>query len=34
MDGLPVNIPVLSYVRFKLGRDDVWKIQGLSELGL
>ncbi len=34
MDGLPVNIPVLSYVRFKLGRDDVWKILGPSELGL
>ena len=34
MDGLPVNIPVLSDIRFKLGRDDVWKIQGPSELGL
>ena len=32
MDGLPVNIPVLSYVRFKLGRDDVWKILGCSEI--
>ncbi len=28
VDGLPVNIPVLSYIRFKSGQDDVWKIQG------
>ena len=32
MDGQPVNIPVLSYVRFKLGHDDVWKIRSSSEI--
>ena len=26
VDGRPVNIPVLSNIRFKLGRDDVWKV--------
>jgi hypothetical protein len=31
VDGIPVNIPVLSYIRFKLGRDDVWNIQSLSD---
>ena len=27
MDGLPVNIPVLFYIRFKLGHDGMWKIE-------
>lgn len=27
MDGLPVNIPVLFYVRFKFRHDDRWKIE-------
>ena len=31
MDGLPVNIPVLSCIRFKLGRDDVWEVESLSD---
>ena len=31
MDGRPVNIPVLSGIRFKLGRDDTWNIQSLSD---
>ena len=32
MDGQPVNIPVLSDIRFKLGRDGVWKVLGYSEI--
>lgn len=31
MDGLRVNIPVLPCIRFKLGHDDLWNVQGLSD---
>jgi len=31
VDGLPVNIPVLSCIRFKLGCDGVWEVESLSD---
>jgi hypothetical protein len=31
VDGLPVNIPVLTNIRFNLGYDGVWKVLSLSD---